>query len=182
MKKKVMVWFSVVAMMALLISGATMAWFTDSKSATNTFTTGKVALTMTEAFVSPTAWAPGDVTSKDVTLKNDGNLAIYVRAKFVPKWNTKVGNDLTPNDLATSNVTYPLDANWVAITKKDKNNNDETWYYCKKIINPDNAVTMGLKVTLDGVSTNNDYQDKVFTLGVNAESVQAKNGAAASQW
>ena len=51
MKKKLTAIFLCVALAAIAIVGASLAYFTDTDSATNTFTVGKVAITLDEAKV-----------------------------------------------------------------------------------------------------------------------------------
>ena len=51
MKKKILVVALVVCVLVLSIASATMAYFTDTHSATNTFTVGDVDITLTEAAV-----------------------------------------------------------------------------------------------------------------------------------
>lgn len=51
MKKKIFVVALVVCIMAISIASASIAYFTDTESATNTFTTGDVNITLTEAAV-----------------------------------------------------------------------------------------------------------------------------------
>ncbi len=51
MKKKIFVVALVVCILAIAIASATIAYFTDTESATNTFTSGNVAIEMTEAAV-----------------------------------------------------------------------------------------------------------------------------------
>lgn len=183
MKKRMLLGLSLVVTLIVFMTGVTMAWFTDSKEVTNSFTAGTVKLNLEEVFTSPGNWNPGDETPKDITLKNDGTKAIYVRVKLEPKWNDKAveGGAITPNELATTNVTYePVDANWVKVGD---------YFYYKNILgsnlevsNNSKEVTLKLKVKLKGEETGNDYQGKVFTLKATAEAIQAKNGAAQDQW
>lgn len=51
MKKKILAITLCVAMLAVAIVGGTMAYFTDTETQTNTFTSGKVAIAMDEAVV-----------------------------------------------------------------------------------------------------------------------------------
>lgn len=73
MKKKITAVALVVALLAVGIIGGTLAYFTDNKTATNTFTSGKVAITLTE-----TSWnaddaklIPGREIAKNPTIKVD---------------------------------------------------------------------------------------------------------------
>ena len=85
MKKKLTAIFLCVALVAIAIVGASLAYFTDTKSATNTFTVGNVKIDLIEqqkgangleAFVPNKTLVPGtsdkNAVSKIVTVKNTG--------------------------------------------------------------------------------------------------------------
>lgn len=61
MKKKILAIVLCIAMLAIMIAGGTMAYFTDTKTQTNTFTAGKVKITLDEA---------------ELETDNDGNMLI----------------------------------------------------------------------------------------------------------
>ena len=65
MKKKILAIVLCVAMLAIAIVGGTMAYFTDTDAATNTFTSGNVAIDLTEAIVQKV---------EDKTAENYGDL------------------------------------------------------------------------------------------------------------
>ena len=95
MKKKITAIFLCVALVAIAIVGASLAYFTDTKTATNTFTMGNVAITLDETDVkNPTGprvtsntynTFPGAVVTKDPTVHNTGSNAAYIRAKVEVK-------------------------------------------------------------------------------------------------
>ena len=62
MKKKILTAALAVCMLATLVIGASLAYFTDTESKTNTFTVGNVDITLTEP-----AWL-GDTSADDVRL------------------------------------------------------------------------------------------------------------------
>lgn len=85
MKKKITAIFLCVALVAIAVVGASLAYFTDTKSATNTFTVGNVKINLIEqqkgengleAFASNKTLVPGtsdkNAVSKIVTVKNTG--------------------------------------------------------------------------------------------------------------
>ena len=49
MKKKLTAIFLCVALVAIAVAGASLAYFTDTKSATNTFTVGNVKIDLIES-------------------------------------------------------------------------------------------------------------------------------------
>ena len=90
MKKKLTVIFLCVALVAIAIVGASLAYFTDTKTATNTFTMGDVKIKLDETNVNdPTGDRvtsndydvyPGLVVGKDPTVHNTGKNGAYIRA------------------------------------------------------------------------------------------------------
>lgn len=91
MKKKITAIFLCVALVAIAIVGASLAYFTDTKSATNTFTVGNVKIDLIEqqkgengleAFAPNKTLVPGtsdkNAVSKIVTVKNTGNNDAWV--------------------------------------------------------------------------------------------------------
>lgn len=86
MKKKILSIALVVAMVAVIAAGS-LAYFTDTESAKNTFTVGNVNITLTEPNWDSTGKedAPevyaGEPLAKDPTVKNDGNNPCFVRIK-----------------------------------------------------------------------------------------------------
>lgn len=91
MKKKSILMAAIAVMLvAVLVVGGTLAYFTDTKSATNTFTMGNVAITLDETDVNnPDARTtkgntynvyPGQTVTKDPVVHNTGKNAAYIRA------------------------------------------------------------------------------------------------------
>ena len=96
-KKKIVTLALVVAIAVMAIAGASLAYFTDTKTATNTFTMGNVKITLDEAPVDETghetegdrvtsneygieAAYPGATLDKDPTVHNVGANPAYIRA------------------------------------------------------------------------------------------------------
>ena len=99
MKKKITAIFLCVALVAIAIVGASLAYFTDTKTAENTFTMGNVQIKLDETNVNdPTGdrvtsntynTYPGAVVTKDPIVHNTGKNAAYIRAKVEVKgWET----------------------------------------------------------------------------------------------
>lgn len=88
MKKKITAIFLCVALVAIAIVGASLAYFTDTKTATNTFTMGDVKITLDEANANGEGRVtsneynvyPGAVVTKDPTVHNTGKNAAWIRA------------------------------------------------------------------------------------------------------
>lgn len=74
----------IIALAAALLGGATFAWFTDSKEASATFTTGTIVLgeNIANPFSIPDM-APNDTTEPwEITIANEGTLDLYYRLGF----------------------------------------------------------------------------------------------------
>lgn len=165
MKKKVIIGLSVLALVALMAVG-TWAWFTaEAGPVGNTFTAGTVKISLENTFTDVTNWNPGDSKTGEITVKNDGTKAAYVRVKLDASWE---GN------LEAANVELAIGDSWVK--------SGEYYYYKGELAA--NATTPNLlsKVTLKGAETGNNYQGKTFTVKVSAEAVQASNDAYKDVW
>ena len=92
MKKKSILMAAIAVMLvAVLVVGGTLAYFTDTKSATNTFTVGDVKIKLDESNVNDpdgdrvtsneyTGMLPGIQYKKDPVVTNTGKNGAYVRA------------------------------------------------------------------------------------------------------
>ena len=80
MKKKITVITLVVIMVAMLFTGLTLAYFTDSSEAENVFTYGNVSIDLIEdKWVEPDTVFPGMTYEKNPHIKNSGDSEAYVR-------------------------------------------------------------------------------------------------------
>lgn len=115
MKKKLTAIFLCVALVAIAVVSASLAYFTDTKTATNTFTMGDVKIKLDETNVNdPTGDRvtsneynvyPGAVVTKDPIVHNVGKNAAYIRATVnVENWKNLVAayfpdfKETFPND------------------------------------------------------------------------------------
>lgn len=126
MKKKILSIALVVAMVAVIAAGS-LAYFTDTKTADNTFTVGNVNITLTEPNWNSTGKedAPdvyaGEPLAKDPTVKNDGNNPCFVRIKVE---NLDQFGNKGAITYRTDYVADKLGENWVKGT-------DGYFYYTK---------------------------------------------------
>lgn len=79
MKKKILALCLVVVLAVTAVTGATLAYFTDTDTQTNTFTTGNVKIDLVEVFPN-TKLLPGEnnALQKEVTVKNVGSEKAYM--------------------------------------------------------------------------------------------------------
>ena len=90
MKKKILLVVSAIIILAAIAVGSTLAWFTDTDSATNVFTVGNIDIVQNEEFDDtaamlipvvgndPTA-ASDNYIEKRVTVENEGRNAAFVQ-------------------------------------------------------------------------------------------------------
>ena len=195
MNRKNLLIGSALVLAALLVVGGTMAWFTAGAGpVTNTFTAGTVEIKLHDVGgYDPeqnevqfpgngiSNVNPGDEYLKIVYVENTGSKAIYVRVKLTPEW-TKGTGSLPLQVGGVDMATFPIvGTDWVLHT--------DGYYYYKNPLaggaaGESNAVTTHLieKVIFAGAAMTNDYQGATFTLKVEAEAIQASNGAALDQW
>ena len=137
MKKKLTAIFLCVALVAIAVVGASLAYFTDTKTATNTFTVGNVKIDLIEQqkgangledFVSNKTLLPGtsdkNAVSKIVTVKNTGEndawvwvdlkIPAYLVSKNYPDDESK--NALHWNSYGCFNVEYNSGNYWSLAT------------------------------------------------------------------
>lgn len=102
MKKKILALSMCIALAAIAIVGASLAYFTDTKTATNTFTMGNVKIKLDETNVNDPEGDrvtsnvynvyPGAVVTKDPIVHNTGKNGAYIRATVnVSNWMNLVG-------------------------------------------------------------------------------------------
>ena len=93
MKKKILVLCLIVALAVTAVVGGTLAYFTDTDNETNTFTTGKVDITLNETFTQESKLLPGKNIEKIVNVTNNEEDA-YVRLHIAfPADTIYYGND-----------------------------------------------------------------------------------------
>lgn len=90
---------SIIALVALLVValvGTTIAYWSQKSTIENPFSTGdQYGSTIVEKFTPKDGedWLPGVKVPKSVTVSNDGNTDILVRAKLTETWTRKSGGD-----------------------------------------------------------------------------------------
>ena len=134
MKKKMMALVLCVALVAVAAVGATMAYFTDTKTATNTFTVGNVEITLDEAKVDLNGnrvmkedgvtpvdrvteneykLIPGHTYVKDPTVTVvKGSEECYVRALITINNKAALDEIFAPNGVDLSTVLTGASADW----------------------------------------------------------------------
>lgn len=186
MKKKITAIFLCVALVAIAIVGASLAYFTDSKSAENTFTMGDVKIVLDETDVkNPTGDRttvgneynvyPGAVVTKDPIVHNIGKNAAWIRAKVEVKgWVTN--REKYPNYVAgelKDSLKYLIDGlgeGW-SLVSATAANEDVTFVlmYADKLAAGADTTAMFEKVN---VPTGLQNGQEFGTIKVTAEAIQ----------
>ena len=102
-KKTILVVAIAVMLVAALVVGGTLAYFTDTKSADNTFTVGNVAIDLKEVFEPNQKLIPGQNIQKEVTVESTGSEAAYVRVHIAIPSDL---NDGDPRQDASKNLLH----------------------------------------------------------------------------
>lgn len=191
MKKRTIMMFSAVALLAILVVGGTMAWFTSTAEKENTFIAGTVEIKLhdvvarledgeEEPFTTLENINPGDEKAKVVYVESTGSKGSYIRVKLTPKWVVKDETTVLPNEITGENggtVAY-----WPSIGAGWSLDNDGYYYYEHILKQGDKTTNLIEQINFNGPLMNNDYQGATFTLEVKAESVQASNYAFRDEW
>lgn len=170
MNKKIGLVITAGALSACLIVGSTLAYFTDRKEATNTFTMGKLAVDLLEngevqeGGLDFPDLVPGAVEEKVVTVRNtDESVDAYVRVALSVGYavETEGPVDLDLTDLVTFSST-------------DWEEHNGYYYYTKKL--PKGLTTTSLfeKVTIPS-SWDNEMSLANFEIKIEMEAIQADN-------
>lgn len=136
MKRKLTLIAATVALGALLVTGATLAWFTSTDTATNVVTVGNVdidivetsddqnvTVTEHEGIVWNDVMTPGQVLSKKPEIKNTGSNTAWVRASVEIKYFKGEKEITLPSDVAIPTINFNTgDAN-------DKWTSEGGYYY-----------------------------------------------------
>ena len=168
MKKKITAIALVVCLVAVAIVGGSLAYFTDTKEATNTFTVGNVSIDLTEenwiggGTVIPQVY-PGEVLAKDPVVSNDGDNACFVRIAVTGLDCLDPASDIV---YLTDGVKDALGAGW------ELNAVDGYFYYTEALEVGDETTAL-----FDSIQIPTDLENGApfnsFDVVVTAEAVQA---------
>lgn len=181
MKRTVLIGLLVLTLVALLTAG-TWAWFTDRDEVTNTFTAGTVEVEIIEEYTPVIDWTPGTKSKKEVSVKNTGSKASYVRVSLTPVWGTEDedGQFAAEPGLPVDNVQLDWNSSdWVYVALGETGGG---WYYYKSILAADTETALLLSWVTLASETDERYQGKVLRIVVNAEAVQASHEAYKDAW
>ncbi len=191
MKKKIALACTAVVLVAAVVVGTTLAWFTDTEAKTNVVTMGNVNIDLTEPSYVENATVdsegnlhyndyamPGDKIAKDPTITNTGDFACYVRAKIEFKGPTDK-TELSDDDLYFKYTDPNTQAvSYISINDASANGNKwvksgEYWYYTEPLKKNDAVVLFDTVIVPE--EWNNEVANQDFSITVSAEAIQADN-------
>lgn len=172
------------------ILGGTLAYFTTGDNIQNIFTSAKYGAQIVENFQSPDNWTPGTTTSKEITVKNTGNINMAVRASYEERWVNAKGTEISLKD-SENHV-----ASIIHFNSEWEKNSDGYYYYGTKnnltklkpnatsssfisgvTFNQDIKASLNKSVSADGKtityeSTKNGYDGAKYYLTIKIETIQ----------
>lgn len=171
MKNKKMLLGSSILLVVLLVIGGTMAWFTaQTEPITNNFKAGTLKIELIDNFEGAPKVNPGDCYEKEVYVKNTGSKRALVRVAIEEEF------DLEGLNLDV--VEYDLGEGWIE--------DEDGYIYYEQVLESGGETTplfANNQVCFDGAKMGNAYQGASYDLTVEADAVQATNGApTALEW
>ena len=114
---------SIIALLLVAIIGVvglTIAYFTNTTTIENEFSTNPYGTTVTEEFVSPTNWLPGTQTDKTLIVTNSGSVDEAVRVSYTENWtsansNTEGDLPLTQNGNRAALIHFTNTNDWTKV-------------------------------------------------------------------
>lgn len=175
MRRKVALTAAAVAMVGTLAVGGTLAWFTDTETATNVVTTGNVDIAWYEEgpndtdpkqinkeytgvqFGKGVPVTPGATLKKEAFVRNEGKNDAFIRAK--------IEIDESVDGVVTANI---LDNKWES--------GNDGWYYYLGVVE-DGADTELLidSLVVDSAAGNSYTNRENVNVILKAEAIQADN-------
>lgn len=78
--------FTLAALCAVVMIGVSWAYWSQEYTVANEFQLGTYRTGIVEEFESPTNWRPGDQVNKDVEIRNEGTVPVYVQVVLSQEW------------------------------------------------------------------------------------------------
>lgn len=158
------------ALSACLIVGSTLAWFTDTKKATNTFTMDNLAVDLLEnGEVQETGLdfpdlVPGAVVTKEVTVLNtNDSVSAYVRVSLSVHY---ANENEGPENLVLSDLVDLNTTDWVE--------HNGYYYYTKVLAKGEVTTPLFEKVSIPE-SWTSEMELANFEIDINMEAIQSEN-------
>ena len=142
-KKKSLI--AIVALLLVVVVGATFAYFQSNSTFVNIFNTGTYRIVTTEVFESPSNWVPGQEIPKTITSTNEGTIPAAIRVSYTEQWIKNidgVDTDITSQvDEGTAIINFDNTSDWTKVGN---------YYYYKYILEPNETTSSFIRnVTLN---------------------------------
>ena len=168
--------------------GSTLAYFTNSETISNIFSTRTYSSQVKEVFTSPDDWTPGDVTTKQVSVTNNGEVDMAVRVSYTEKWTSANSSNLPlqQDGNTAAIIGFNDDGKWVKegnyyYYNEILSNGEETSNFIEDVtFNPEITSDFDCTESEDGgatvttcTSTGDGYDGATYQLDITVETVQA---------
>ena len=177
MKKKLTIAALVVMLVALLLTGISIAYFTDEAEVENVFTIGDIDITLTEP-----SWdedevkdvLPGVEYAKDPIVKNVGDNPAYIRVEI--KIDGYNGQTVAPSAFL---MNLDKDGKFNLVTDSD----GLVVLESKEALEPNGTLTVFNSVKIPAELTENDLpgDGEEFTITVTAKAIQSEGFTTATE-
>lgn len=185
MKKKITSLALIVALAAIAIVGASLAYFTDTTGpTTNTFTFGKVSIELLENWQEPVAVLPGIAYPKEPWVENDGTNEAWVRM-HVTITATDILLEAAKDKIDGFTVNSILDgvdtAHWTLAATQARSTTEITYtYHYNDIVgtaqDANRTTPLFTSVTIPKEFTSNDFRGlEAFEIVITADAIQTSD-------
>ena len=172
MHKKRIVSLAVILLCLSIMGGGTLAFFTDSTTAHNVITTGRISIDLrewaneekTQEFATIQGAMPGESFTNIVEITNDGTAPAWMRAKVA----TTIKN---PQGLELSTDVISMDYN---TDKWEYNTTDGWFYYTDNVEAGEFTEPLFTQVTF-AKTMGNAYQNCTVNIDIIAQATQVDN-------
>ena len=167
---------AVIAILYVLMTQPTVAFYTTIGTATNVVTSGDIQLIIHEKTADGSAFPeqgvyiiPGDIVSKVVAIENYCTHPFYLRVKLVDGIDSA---ELTSEECFAININ---EQKWHL--------GEDGWLYYVDILQPGEfSEPVFTEVEIVGAKVDKSYIGKTLTLTVSAQAVQSENNPADFPW
>lgn len=179
MKKRKWMLGSAMILALILVAGGTLAWFTATADPVkNEFTAGTVEIKLIDQFDGAPNVNPGDCYKKVIAVCNTGTKKAYIRIKADAVFDGGQSIDV---------LSYGINSaiNWGPINLLPGWEQIGEYFYYNRIVHPGYYTRPLLKcnrVCFNGPLMDNEYQGAELDITINAEAIQATNGAVQAEW
>ncbi len=155
MKEKKSILFIILTIIVIGVAG-TFAYYTSTAEFENVFVAAKWDIDSKEVFESPENWKPGDVTQKEITVKNNGSITARVRVSLDEEWKDKSGNllPLVHDGEEVAIINFSNTEDWIKC--------GDYYYYIHDLEEGDETSPL-----IDSVTFNENYKGDITCVTLN---------------